>query len=230
MTDFSYASPPKHLLDNNSRLQRIIEEFRSGYILLETIDKGITYFGSTRVTPKDKRYDEARALSHAIASLGFTTITGGGPGIMEAVNRGAVEAGGRSIGFNIMLEKEHKNEYVEESVSFYYLFVRKVMLASAGHAYVFFPGGFGTLDEFFEISTLIHTHKLHEDMPVVLYDSRYWNPLLKYLNGVVAGRYYGFKIEDFRIWKITDTIDDTVKFIKKNVLRQRLYAAYHREQ
>src|SRR3989344_8543927 len=219
MNEHSYASPPKHQLDNGSRLQRIVEEFRGGYALLETIEKGITYFGSTRAEETDRHYEEAQLLARRVAALGFTTITGGGPGIMEAVNRGAVEAGGRSIGFNIMLEKEHKNPYVQESVSFYYLFVRKVMLASAGHAYVFFPGGFGTLDEFFEISTLIHTHKLHEDMPVVLYDSRYWNPLLKYLDSVVAGRYYGFKVEDFRIWKITDTIDDTVKFIKKNVLR-----------
>src|SRR3989338_7848340 len=182
MNEHSYASPPKHQLDNGSRLQRIVEEFRGGYALLETIEKGITYFGSTRVKETDRHYADAQLLAHKVASLGFTTITGGGPGIMEAVNRGAVEAGGRSIGFNIMLEKEHKNPYVQESVSFYYLFVRKVMLASAGHAYVFFPGGFVTLDEFFEISTLIHTHKLNEDIPVVLFDSQYWNVFVQFMS------------------------------------------------
>ena len=148
---------------------------------------------------------------------------------MEAVNRGAVEAGGRSIGFNIMLEKEHKNPYVQESVSFYYLFVRKVMLASAGHAYVFFPGGFGTLDEFFEISTLIHTHKLHEDIPVILFDKHYWDPLVQYLKEIVADRYHGFNAMDFRMWTILDSVDEASAFIQKNVLQQRLYAPYHGE-
>ena len=229
MNGYSYASSPKHQLDNGSRLQRIVEEFRNGYALLETIEKGITYFGSTRVTEDNPRYDTARALAKKIASLGFTTITGGGPGIMEAVNRGAVEAGGRSIGFNIMLEKEHKNRYVQESAKFYYLFVRKVMLASAGHAYIFLPGGFGTLDEFFEISTLIHTHKLHEDIPVVLFDSQYWNPLLEYLNEVVADRYHGFNPVDFRMWAVLNTIDEVTAFIQKNILQKRLYAPYHGE-
>lgn len=229
MNGHSYASQPKHQLDNGSRLQRIVEEFRNGYALLETIEKGITYFGSTRVKESEPRYEQARQLAYRIASLGFTTITGGGPGIMEAVNRGAAEAGGRSLGFNIMLEKEHKNRYVQESVRFYYLFVRKVMLASAGYAYVFFPGGFGTLDEFFEISTLIHTHKLHEDIPVILFGKEYWFPLLEYLEKTVADRYYGFNKEDFRIWTVMDTIDDTVAFIQKNVLKKRLYASYHGE-
>src|SRR3989338_9885317 len=229
MNEHSYASPPKHQLDNGSRLQRIVEEFRGGYALLETIEKGITYFGSTRVTEDNPRYDTARALAKKIASLGFTTITGGGPGIMEAVNRGAVEAGGRSIGFNIMLEKEHKNQYVQESVRFYYLFVRKVMLASAGHAYVFFPGGFGTLDEFFEISTLIHTHKLNEDIPVVLFDKHYWDPLVQYLKEIVAERYHGFYAKDFRMWNLFDNIDEAVAFIQSNVMEKRLYAPYHGE-
>ena len=229
MKNYSYASVPKHRLGNGARLQRIIEEFKDGYALLETIDKGITYFGSTRVQENDPRYEQARMLARTIASLGFTTITGGGPGIMEAVNRGAVEAGGRSVGFNIMIQEEHKNPYVQESVKFYYLFVRKVMLASAGNAYVFLPGGFGTLDEFFEISTLIHTHKLHDDIPVVLFGKDYWDPLLRYLKEVVAERYRGFDLVDFRMWTVLDKAEEVASFIQKNVLQKRLYACYHRE-
>lgn len=141
---------------------------------------------------------------------------------MEAANRGAVDARGRSVGFNIMLDQERKNRYVQESVPFYYLFVRKVLLASAGHAYVFFPGGFGTLDEFFEISTLIHTHKLHEDIPVVLVGRDFWEPVLRWLREVVVEKYHGFEAEDLCLWRLTDNSEEAYEVIRQSGLQTRL--------
>ena len=173
--------------------------------------------------------EEARALARQLAAAGFTVVTGGGPGIMEAANRGAYESGGRSIGLNIKLQNEQKNPYVHESVSFYYLFVRKVMLASAGHAYAFFPGGFGTLDEFFEISTLLHIHKLHEDVPVVLVGKDYWLPLIDYLKRVVVEQHHGFNEIAFRMWTVVGSPDEAFLVIKDNIGTRHLFKPYHGE-
>ncbi len=178
-----YATPPTHALGDQARLQRITDEFRAGYELLESIGKAVTYFGSH-------------------------------------ITR---EGGGRSIGFNLILETEQKNPYVQESVSFYYLFVRKVILASAGHAYVFFPGGFGTLDEFFEISTLIHTHKLHEDVPAILIGHEYWDPLLEWFRRVAIERYHAFDEVDLSMWKIVESADEAYQELRANALPVRLY-------
>ena len=229
MLGVSYASPPIHGPDNGARLKRITEELEAGYKLLETINQAITVFGSARVRENDLHYEAARSFGRMVAEAGFTTVTGGGPGIMEAANRGATEVGGRSIGFNILLKEEQKNSYIQEGVSFYYLFVRKVMLASAGSAYVFFPGGFGTLDEFFEISTLIHIHKLHQDVPVVLIGKEYWEPLVDYLRDVVVERHHGFDALDFRMWTMVDTPEEALATIKSTISAARLHGPYHHE-
>lgn len=215
-----------HEPTNGDRLKRIAEEFKAGYALLETIEHSITYFGSAQVQDDSPHYEAARTLAHRLASDGFTTVTGGGPGIMEAANRGAVEANGRSIGFNIMLEAERRNMYVREGLAFHYLFVRKVMLTSASHAYVFFPGGFGTLDEFFEISTLIHIHRLHKDIPVVLVGSDYWRPLLDWLKMTVVGEYQGFDEFDLNMWMLAETIEEAYQCLSGRACPIRLHSIY----
>lgn len=218
-----YATPPAHALGDEARLKRIVDEFRAGYDLLQSLGKAVTYFGSHLTQEGDPIYEEARKLARMMAKDGFATVTGGGPGIMEAVNRGAAEARGRSIGFTLVLEAEQKNEYVLEEVNFYYLFVRKVILASAGHAYVFFPGGFGTLDEFFEISTLIHTHKLHEDVPVILVGRDYWDPMVEWLRKVAIGRFNAFSEIDLSMWKVVSDAEEAYQELQASALPVRLY-------
>jgi len=200
---------------NGERLRFINKEFKAGYKLLETIENGVTYFGSSRIQLGEHAYNEARQLSANLAKKGFTAITGGGPGIMEAANRGAIEAGGRSVSFNIELATEHSNKFTQESVTFHHFFVRKVMLASSGSSYVFFPGGFGTLDEFFEISTLIKTNSLHKEVPVVLVGVGYWKPLMVWLRNIVVDRYHGFEPIDFDMWRLVDKTEEAEKIITR---------------
>lgn len=207
---------------NPERLRRINDEFHRGFALLETIEKGITFFGSAQLKEGDAAYEAARALAGKVAAMGYTTVTGGGPGIMEAASRGATEAGGRSVGFNLILETEQRNEYMQESAAFYYLYVRKVMLASAGHAYIFFPGGFGTLDEFFEISTLVHTHKLHEVIPVICVGRAYWQPLFDYLAKVPVDGFHAFTPEAMRMWTLVDTADEAAAILEQHALSTSL--------
>lgn len=216
MVEIGYASKANHPDNNGSRLKEIVREFQEGYKLLETIGRAVTIFGSSRTKQSDRMYQEARQLARWLAEHDHTIVTGGGPGIMAAANRGAVEGGGRSIGFNIMLknEREQQNQWVKESVRFYYFYVRKVMLASAAEAYVYFPGGFGTMDEFFEISTLVETHKLHKDVPIVLVGKDYWQPLLDWLKNTAAGKYGAFDVKDFRMWFLVDTAEEAFRVIE----------------
>ena len=219
----AYSTIPNHEPGNEARLLRIIDEFRRGFELLETFGKAVTYFGAHSAVETDHWYKEARKLARLMAESGFTTITGGGPGIMEACNRGAVEAGGRSVGFSLVLKQEERNAYVNEGITFYYLFVRKVLLASAGHAYVFFPGGLGTLDEFFEISTLIHTHKLHEDVPIILVGDEYWKPLFSWLQETVVDKFHYFAPVNMSMWQIADDADHAYGLLSKSNLPVRLH-------
>jgi len=162
-----------HEPGDENRLKRIKKEFKDGFKFLKNFryDRVVSVFGSSKIKEGHPIYEQARKFGRLAAEHGFTIVTGGGPGIMEAANRGAFETGGRSAGLCIDLPdhySEPKNPYMQESMSFYYFFVRKVMLAHVAQAYVFFPGGLGTLDEFFEISTLVATHKLHVPIPVIL--------------------------------------------------------------
>jgi uncharacterized protein (TIGR00730 family) len=219
----SYAAPPDHEPGNEARQLRIADEFRRGFALLETLGKAVTYFGAHALSENDPWYEEARKLARLMAAEGFATVTGGGPGIMEAANRGAIEAGGRSIGFNLIIKQEERNLYVQEAVTFYYLFVRRVLLASAGHAYVFFPGGFGTLDEFYEISTLIHIHKLHQDVPVVLVGEEFWNPMFKWLKETAVDKFHFFEGVDLTMWTVVKDAEAAHAFLKQSILPTRLY-------
>ncbi|MFN7088869.1 MAG: TIGR00730 family Rossman fold protein, partial [Candidatus Paceibacteria bacterium] len=158
------------------------------------------------------------------AEAGFAVVTGGGPGIMEAGNRGAAEAGGKSIGLNIKLEAEQRiNPYVQESIAFHYFFVRKVMLAFAARAYVFFPGGLGTLDEFFELITLIQTKKISEKIPVILMGKEYWSHIDKILKEVLYNEYKTIDKEDAEIYKIVDSAEEAFELIKNASPREDWY-------
>jgi uncharacterized protein (TIGR00730 family) len=163
------------------RVMRILGEFIEGFDTLASVEKAVTVFGSARVGPDDPHYQKAREVGRLLAAEGFAVITGGGPGIMEAANRGAREAGGRSIGCNIELPFEQSsNPYVDTIIDFRYFMVRKTMFIKYSAAFLIFPGGFGTLDELFEALTLIQTGKIYH-FPVVLFGRAYWAGLVRWL-------------------------------------------------
>ncbi len=169
------------------RVMRIMGEFVEGFDVLAEIGTAVTIFGSARVKPGDAHYETAVALAKILGEAGFTIITGGGPGIMEAGNKGARLAGAQSVGLNIELPfEQHLNPYVDLSVDFRHFFTRKVMLVKYAQAFVIFPGGFGTMDELFESLTLIQTGKV-QNFPVVLFDTSYWGGLVDWLkNSMLA--------------------------------------------
>jgi uncharacterized protein (TIGR00730 family) len=166
---------------------RIMSEFIEGFDTLASVTKGVTIFGSARTHPDDPQYEAAVEVARLLAEAGFAIITGAGPGIMEAANRGAKLAGGRSIGCNIELPFEQgANPYVDTVINFRYFFVRKTMFIKYSNAFIIFPGGFGTLDEAFEALTLIQTGKIYQ-FPVVLFGRHYWAGLIRWLQTRVLG-------------------------------------------
>jgi len=171
------------------RVFRIMAEFVEGFEALSRTPKGVTVFGSARIRPGDAEYEEAEALGRALAGAGHAVITGGGPGAMEAVNKGAYEAGGQSIGVCIELpHEEEPNPYLTQTLSFRYFFVRKVMFVKYARAVVILPGGFGTLDELFESLTLVQTRKMPH-IPVILAgDHDYWDGLLDWIESSLERR------------------------------------------
>ncbi|KKQ56041.1 MAG: hypothetical protein US74_C0019G0012 [Parcubacteria group bacterium GW2011_GWA2_38_13] len=201
----------------DARLVRVLTELKTGFSFLETFihDKVVTFFGSARIKTSDPYYKKAQELAGALAKNGITIITGGGPGIMEGANRGADEAGGRSAGINIFLPRgERKNRYVHESVGFYYFFNRKVILDYAAEAFVFFPGGYGTLDELFEICNLMNTRKIKKNIPIILFGKKFWAPLLQWLEHTIAKKKLIAKNE-LKIFYVTDSIQKATEMLKK---------------
>ena len=199
------------------RIFRIMAEFVSGFQFIAKYKKTVSIFGSARM-PEESRYcQEAAQLAKKLGNAGFNVVTGGGPGIMEAANRGAFEAGKtESIGLNIQLPYEQRiNQYVTRGVGFHYFFTRKVMLSAAGQAYVYFPGGYGTLDEFFEVITLIQTKKM-EHIPVVLYGKAFWGPLVDFLRDIVSGEFKTINPSDAELFTIVDTVDEAYRIISKS--------------
>ena len=202
--------------DPNWRVFRIMAEFIEGFQFLDDLRGEVSVFGSARAKQTSAEYKDARALGRLLAKNGYTVITGGGPGIMEAANRGAYEAGGESIGLDIQLPTEQRrNQYVTRSVGFHYFFTRKVMLSAAAQAYVFFPGGFGTLDEMSEMVTLIQTGKIPPNVPVVLIGKAYWQPFLDWVNQVLLKKNGYITKKDLAIVQLVDTPEQALKIIKK---------------
>ena len=197
------------------RTLRILGEFVEGFDALADVGPAVSIFGSARVGRRNRYYGAARRLSAALVKQGFAIITGGGPGIMEAANRGAKEAGGLSIGANIELPFEQGlNEYVDLGMEFRYFFVRKVMFVNYAEGFVIFPGGFGTLDELFEALTLIQTGKV-EHFPVVLYGTDYWEGMMEWIRNKPL---YEEKVspEDLELLTITSDIDEACEAITKH--------------
>ncbi len=181
-----FLAGPRNRFSELLRALRIFLECIKGFRALHFLPPCVTVFGSARFADDNRWYQLARETAAGLARIGFSIITGGGPGIMEAANRGAREAGGHSIGCNIVLPHEQRpNPYLDRFVEFRYFFVRKVMLVKYSYAFVILPGGFGTLDELFEVATLIQTGKV-KDFPVVLMGRDYWQPMVDYLRGTMV--------------------------------------------
>ena len=205
--DFSYALNESGDYRESWRIFRIMSEFVEGYQFLNSLKNEVTIFGSARFEENQKYYKLARAFGKLLAEDDYTTITGGGPGIMEAANRGAHEGNGPSIGLNIQLPFEQRvNPYVTKSTAFYYFFTRKVMLTSPAHAFIFFPGGYGTLDEFFEVVHNIEIGKMCE-MPIVLVGREYWEPVVEFIKDKSCPM-GSVKREHVDSWHIVDTAED----------------------
>ena len=211
------------LLDSNGdaieswRVFRIMAEFVDGFEMLRRHGLAATIFGSARTVPGDEYYKQAEELGAKLAKKGFTIITGGGPGIMEAANVGGFKVGGKSVGLNIKLPMEQKlNPYVTETETFDFFFSRKVMLSFASEVYIYFPGGFGTLDELFELVTLIQTKKI-EAVPIVLYGKEYWDPLVKWMKSDLLKKFKTISKEDLEVFHVVDSTDEAMKYILKNV-------------
>jgi uncharacterized protein (TIGR00730 family) len=196
-------------------LERINKEFTDGFNFLKKYKKAVSIFGSARLSLKQDVYKEATELGYKLARAGFVVMTGGGPGIMEAANKGAFDADGKSVGINIRLPNEQRtNIYVKESESFRFFFTRKVMLEFASSVYVFFPGGFGTLDEFFEMVTLIQTHKIHR-VPIILVNEAFWGPLLDWIYEVIYQEKNAIDQKDMELYHLVDNAQEAYNYIKK---------------
>jgi uncharacterized protein (TIGR00730 family) len=196
-------------------------ELKRGYSLIKKYPRSVSILGSARYNEDNQYYKQAQSLAGKIAKeLNYAVATGGGPGIMEAANRGAFEAGGVSLGFNIKLPKEQStNPYITESVDFEYFFTRKMLLFFSAETYIYFPGGFGTMDEFFEIITLIQTKKI-PPTPVILVGREFWAPLLKLIDEKLYREENAINLEDQNIYKIVDSEDEIIEIIRNAPFRQ----------
>jgi len=203
--------------DESWRVFRIMAEFVEAIDVLSRVGRAVSIFGSARVGPEDPCYEKAEILSRKLTEKGFAIITGGGPGIMEAANKGAAECQGKSVGMNIRLPFEQKpNSYINVSIDYKYFFIRKVMFVKYAMAYVILPGGFGTMDELFEALTLIQTKRI-KPFPVILMGKEYWGGLLKWLKDrmVAEGKILP---EDLELVQIMDDPEQVVRYIQKFVI------------
>lgn len=193
----------------------VFMQFIKGFRTLHFLDPCITVFGSARFKEDDFYYQKAREFGKQIANLGFTTMTGGGPGIMEAANRGAFENNGTSVGCNIELPfEQHPNPYMHKWITFKYFFVRKVMLVKYSYGFIIMPGGFGTMDELFETLTLIQT-KVINDFPMVLFGTEYYKPMLEAIDTMIERG--TISVEDKKLFLLTDDVDEAMQFIQSYI-------------
>lgn len=202
---------------------KVMVEFIRGFRALHFSGPCVTVFGSARFHEQHPYYKKTRELSAAIAKLGFTIMTGGGPGIMEAANRGAKDVGGKSLGCNILLPMEqHPNPYLDKFVNFHYFFVRKTLLLKYSYAFVIMPGGFGTLDEMFEAMTLIQTKKIM-DFPVIIFSKEYHTELIEHFNLMIDQK--TISSADLELFLVTDSVEEVIELLKKTITKFDLTAA-----
>ncbi len=197
------------------RVRRIAKEFGDGFAFISEYPKSVSFFGSSRFAPENKHSRKAESLAGKIAKeLGYAVVTGGSAGIMQAANKGAFEAGGKSLGLNIKLPKvQWVNKFTTASLDFSYFFARKTALSYAAEAYIFFPGGFGTMDEFFEIITLVQTHKIRR-IPIFLVGREYWEPLDHFLREYLYEIHHAIGKHDLDLYKLTDDEDEIIEAIR----------------
>ena len=208
------------IVDEPWRIFRIMAEFVEGFDHLARLGPVVTIFGSARTKKNDPYYKMTVKTAKLLAKNGYGVVTGGGPGIMEAANKGAMEGGGDSVGLNILLPYEQKaNPFIKTLVNFHYFFVRKVMFMKYAHGLIIMPGGFGTMDEFMEALTLIQTHKIHK-FPVVVMGSEYWTGLIDWLKKDMVGYKY-ISPEDMELIHITDDPQEAVDIIKSYIIELR---------
>ncbi|MFA6519461.1 MAG: TIGR00730 family Rossman fold protein [Candidatus Paceibacterota bacterium] len=199
------------------RVFKIMSEFIEGFDIIRRYGLAASFFGSARATLGDDSYKHAEELASRLSKKGFAVVTGGSTGIMQAANKGAFEAGGSSVGLNINLpDLQTYNPYLTEKFGFDHFFVRKVMLTYASEVYVYFPGGFGTLDEFFEIVTLVQTKKIRK-VPIVLYGKDYWEPLLGFIEKTVYMKHAAIDESDMQLYTLVDSVDEAYDYIVANV-------------
>lgn len=204
------------------RICAMDEEFRQGMDAIKETGRAVTFFGSARTHIKDPYYQKAKRIAERIAKeTSFAVITGGGPGIMGAANEGAYKAGGESIGFTIKLPMEQTtNPFLTHEVPFYYFFTRKVSMTFAADAFLVFPGGLGTMDEVFEILTLVQTEKM-EKLPIIFVGVEYWTPLMEFLKHTMAETHKTIDMEDLNLWTLTDDEELIMKMIKEAPTREK---------
>ncbi|MDX2041608.1 MAG: TIGR00730 family Rossman fold protein [Acidobacteriota bacterium] len=217
-SDRYFLEGPKSRSSETMMLFRIVAEFLRGFRHLHFIGPCVTVFGSARFKEDHPYYQLAREVGAALANLGFTVMTGGGPGIMEAANRGAKEVGGHSVGCNITLPHEQQpSPYLDKMVEFRYFFIRKVMLVKYSYAFIVMPGGVGTMDELFEALTLIQTRKI-KDFPIVLMGKEYYYELYDFLEEMV--RQKTISPEDLDLLMLTDSVEDAMTHIEKHAVQK----------
>ncbi|MFZ1075125.1 MAG: TIGR00730 family Rossman fold protein [Minisyncoccia bacterium] len=199
------------------RVFKIMSEFIEGFDIIRRYGLAASFFGSARATIEHDMYKKAEILAGRLAKKGFAIITGGSAGIMQAANKGAFEAGGDSVGLNINLpSNQGYNPYLTEKFGFDHFFVRKVMLTYASEVYIYFPGGFGTLDEFFEIITLIQTKKIQK-VPVILFGKEYWEPLLSFIEQTLYKESAAIDKNDLELYNLVDSVDEAYDYIISNL-------------
>jgi hypothetical protein len=207
--------------EDSWRMFRIMGELVEGFDTLSGVEPAVSIYGSARLTVEDKLYAQTEEIAYRLGMSGFSIITGGGPGVMEAANKGALKAGVVSVGLNIELPGEQVgNEYTTKSITFHHFFVRKVMLVKYATAFVIIPGGLGTLDELTELLTLMQTMKI-KPFPVVLFDGEYWKGFLDWLRSSVLARKY-ISEEDFNLLRICDQPREVIKIIQNWYTKQQV--------
>ncbi len=218
---------PVHVSDfidmTEERMVQINKELREAFKTISNFPNSVTFYGSARLQPGTEYYEKARKLGAMCCQAGYGVVTGGGPGIMQAGNQGTFETCGSGIGYNIVLPFEQSaNEYVTHGVDFEYFFTRKFSMNFTGEAYLCFPGGFGTLDEFFEILTLVQTGKVQK-VPIVLVGSEFWQPIMDYSKNILLDKFGTISPEDLDLFQVLDDEEEIMRVITEAPNREEFY-------